>query len=121
MIYITSEVLKIPRINVFHTFVGVFMVVCGTLMSLVHLSLYIIVYNDKISYLPRGRSQLFYYSPIVWYCLRKYRQQGMNDSNDYQDVVVRKFNFFRKYYFKTKKKRFSENKSDVSIKLQSKI
>ena len=81
--------IEVPSISVYYTFVGVFMVVCGALMSIVHLSLYIIVYNDKISYLPRGRSQLFYYSPIVWYCLKKYRQQGMKDNDKYQDVVVR--------------------------------
>ena len=95
MIYIQTYSITVHNINIFHTFVGVFMVVCGALMSIVHLSLYIIVYNDKISYLPRGRSQLFYYSPIVWYCLKKYRQQGMKDSNDYQDVVVRILKSYR--------------------------
>ena len=63
--------------------------ICGTLMSLVHLSLYISVYKDKITYLPGSRSQLFCYSPLVWYCLKRYRQERIKGEDGNHDLVVR--------------------------------
>lgn len=57
-------------------------------MSMIHLSLYIIVYSDKVTYLPSGRSQLIYYSPLVWQCLRKYLKERTQAGDDQQEIVV---------------------------------
>ena len=70
---------------------GVFLLICGVLMSMIHLSLYIIVYRDKVTYLPSGCSQLFYYSPLVWQCLRKYRQERAKAEDDQPEIVVLKY------------------------------
>ena len=74
--------------SIIDSILGCLFVVCGVLISMVHLSLYIIVYKNHVSYLPRGRCQLFYYSPLVWYCLKKYVQEKVKDIN-LQEIEVR--------------------------------